>query len=503
MTANRQGSSPRGGAARTVRLALTGLVAAATAAAAAGAATPAPALLTFADSSGAIATWTAAGAIDTSNPFFQSLGTNGRSCASCHVPSQGFSITPPGLRARYSQSNGADPVFAAVDGANCPSVRAADRAGHSLLLQHGLIRVALPLPLPPTAQFTVSVVHDPYGCAIAADATSGAPMLSVYRRPLPSTNLEFLSAVMWDGRETVMSLADPRSAGQNLLTDLAHQVVDATLGHAQASTAPTPEQQMAIVSFETGLYTAQSFDRAAGRLDAGGASGGPAALAAQPYYAGINDVLGKDPTGAPFDQNAMRLYVAWSSATGDDVAEARRDIAAGEQLFNSLPIVITNVRGLNDSAALGKPTSFTGTCTTCHDTPGAGNHSLPLPLDIGVGHAPLPGLEADPAIAAALAQLNPADLPVYLINNCPNPFNGGQPESFYTTDPGKALLTGQCSDFNRVKGPILRGLAARAPYFHNGAAANLRQVVEFYNARFRMALTSEQKQQLVAFLNSL
>jgi hypothetical protein len=50
-------------------------------------------------------------------------------------------------------------------------------------------------------------------------------------------------------------------------------------------------------------------------------------------------------------------------------------------------------------------------------------------------------------------------------------------QTFYTTDPGKALLTGQCTDIPRVKGPILRNLAARPPYFHNGSAANLSQVV--------------------------
>jgi cytochrome c peroxidase len=49
----------------------------------------------------------------------------------------------------------------------------------------------------------------------------------------------------------------------------------------------------------------------------------------------------------------------------------------------------------------------------------------------------------------------------------------------------------------------LRGLAARAPYFHNGAAANLRQVVNFYDQRFQMALTERQKAQLVAFLSAL
>jgi cytochrome c peroxidase len=126
-----------------------------------------------------------------------------------------------------------------------------------------------------------------------------------------------------------------------------------------------------------------------------------------------------------------------------------------------------------------------------------------LPLDIGTSHSALPGLESDPAIAAALAQLSIPNLPVYLINGCPNPFNAGQPASFYTTDPGKALVSGNCSDLNRVKGPILRGLAARAPYFHNGAAANLLEVVNFYNQRFQMNLTEDQKAALVSFLNAL
>jgi cytochrome c peroxidase len=49
----------------------------------------------------------------------------------------------------------------------------------------------------------------------------------------------------------------------------------------------------------------------------------------------------------------------------------------------------------------------------------------------------------------------------------------------------------------------VRGLAARAPYFHNGAAANLKQVVDFYNQRFQMNLTDQQKAQLVAFLQTL
>ncbi|HEX3968932.1 MAG TPA: hypothetical protein VHW70_13270 [Edaphobacter sp.] len=75
--------------------------------------------------------------------------------------------------------------------------------------------------------------------------------------------------------------------------------------------------------------------------------------------------------------------------------------------------------------------------------------------------------------------------------------------NYYTSDPGKALITGLCADVNRGKGPILRGLAARAPYFHNGAAKNLNEVINFYDQRFQMDLTQKEKKELIAFLNSL
>ena len=92
---------------------------------------------------------------------------------------------------------------------------------------------------------------------------------------------------------------------------------------------------------------------------------------------------------------------------------------------------------------------------------------------------------------------------MYLISGCPNPLQQARRIRSNTSDPGKALISGQCSDFNRMKGPVLRGLTARAPYFHNGAAENLREVVNFYDQRFSMQLTEKQKSALVAFLNSL
>jgi cytochrome c peroxidase len=38
---------------------------------------------------------------------------------------------------------------------------------------------------------------------------------------------------------------------------------------------------------------------------------------------------------------------------------------------------------------------------------------------------------------------------------------------------------------------------------HNGSAADLRELVNFYNQRFAMSFSDQQKGQLVAFLNSL
>ena len=72
-----------------------------------------------------------------------------------------------------------------------------------------------------------------------------------------------------------------------------------------------------------------------------------------------------------------------------------------------------------------------------------------------------------------------------------------------TTDPGRALITGKWRHMSTFKGPILRAVAARAPYFHNGMAATLADVVEFYNSRFNIGLNAQEKSDLIAFLRAL
>jgi hypothetical protein len=443
------------------------------------------------NATGQMGTVSTTGTIDRGNAFFQSLGSNGRSCASCHLQSAAWGLSAQAAQAVFAATGGTDPLFAPVDGANCPSVTPADGAGgHSLILNQGLIRVGLTVPA--GAEFTIAAVHDPYGCAL-----TGSPAeASVYRRVLPSANLRFLSAVMWDGRETVQPLTDRKTYAAGLRAGLLHQAMDATLGHAQASATPTAAQLGAIVDFELAMFTAQQTDHAAGVLHAQRGTGGADALAAVRYFPGINDPLGGNPTGAEFDPSALTLFGAWKDLDNSGrYVEARKAIARGEAVFNTHALTISGVAGLND--ALGVP-AINGTCTTCHDTPDVGNHSLPLPLDIGVSH--VLGHEADPHVIAALGRLSMPDLPVFQVV-CQTGALAGT--TWFTSDPGRALISGKCADVGRLKGPILRGLAARAPYFHNGSAATLRQVVDFYDLRFQMGLTDREKADLEAFLRSL
>jgi hypothetical protein len=327
------------------------------------------------------------------------------------------------------------------------------------------------LGVPATAEFSIVDIQDPQSCP---QTVADTPAL--YRRPLPATNLVFLADVMWDGRQ--------RKPGQSLNDSLAGQASAATFIHAEATRPPTPDQLAAIVAFQTGLFTAQQRDRAAGLLTAQNARGGARNLSQQPFFPGINDP-DNNPTGAAFDPLVFNIYRSWEKLKGKGgVAAARQSVARGEILFNMFPIAVTGVAGMNDLP--GKGTVVT-TCSGCHTTPNVGNHSSTQLLNIGTSDYPArPGLDI-------------SGLPVYTLQcNTVSP-----PSSVQSTDPGLAMITGRCADISKIKNPILRGLAARAPYFHNGSAATLSDVVNFYDRRFNMNLDLQQKTDLAAFLSTL
>ena len=90
-----------------------------------------------------------------------------------------------------------------------------------------------------------------------------------------------------------------------------------------------------------------------------------------------------------------------------------------------------------------------------------------------------------------------AYLPVYRLRNLETH------DKVHTTDPGRAMITGRWADIGKFKGPILRALAARAPYFHNGSAVTLEEVIDFYDVRFNVGLTNQERADLAAFLRAL
>jgi cytochrome c peroxidase len=491
------------------------------------------------DPSGQIGSYQPGGATTTSkNAFFSStLGANQRTCFTCHQPQDGWTITPRTVRSIYQSTSGLDALFQPVDGSNCPNLGAAAVnfgssfvAARSQLFNKANIRIFLPIPsVHDWVQLRVE--HDPYGCEKNVIYGVPAGFLSMYRRPLPSANLFFLdpagttvpappnppfpfipgisgvlpegtgSAIMWDSREP----------------DLPTQFQDAVRIHAQATAAQiaaltsgaAPDDVQQGVSFQQGIFTAQSFDQRAldltGSHDGSGATGGPAFLASL-SCGDISSCLPVAPTflGAP----EFTLYPpTFFLGTANEKAQ-RASILRGEAIFNGeVTFTVNGFSGLND--VLGP--NLQATCNTCHNVQNIGNNFVLPPLHTGIGDNSF--YSPDQAPAGQFPPLPPTpDLPLFGFL-CPKgsiPFftnsvtvNGVTYDLFETTDPGTGLITGKCADLGKMKTPILRGLASRAPYFHSGNASSLQDLVNFYNQRFGIGLSVQQKADLINFLNTL
>ena len=82
------------------------------------------------------------------------IGGNGRACADCHMPSENFQLSPAAARARFDalqaerehNPNADDPLFRPVD-ADDFRVNGDNASDFSNLVENGLVRVTMPLPL--------------------------------------------------------------------------------------------------------------------------------------------------------------------------------------------------------------------------------------------------------------------------------------------------------------------------------------------------------------------
>jgi cytochrome c peroxidase len=387
------------------------------------------------NSAGTAATFSAAGSVDLNNPFHLPIGSNGRTCESCHLPHAGWSIRPVDVELLFLLTRGADPMFSAVDADRPAPDLSSPQARYDAfsMLRRGLFRRGGNVPA--TAEYEIVAFDDPLGAGASLTA------FRFFRRPPATANFHIAKNIGWHDQFTAGSGNVP--AG---LAALANAVTVGALG-GPAPDASTVEQ---IVSHQMSLSFAQVSVFGVGSLESCGAQGGPQHLSQQ------------SPVEGRFN-----LFDAWinlvpGSCTTEAADRKRAQIARGQEIFNS-----ENANGRS--------------CNRCHNAQNNGSHVEGRLFDVG----------------ASRPQFRKPGMPLYTVRN------KATQEERQTTDPGTALRTGLWADMDRFKTTSLRGAAARPPYFHNGIAPTLRDVVLHYEAVLGFVYTPEERDDLVAFLEAL
>jgi hypothetical protein len=478
--------------------------------------TPLAELEPYANEHGVVAMLNSSGPIVTKgHPFFEPIGKNGRACVSCHQPESAMGLSAASVRERWRATDGKDPIFAAIDGMNCPHLPPEKAESHSLLLERGLFRVFLPWP-PKAAdgssidpEFTLEVVRDPTGCNLHPEygILSANPMVSIYRRPRVVANTKYLThqgfgVSPFIGKNGLPNSRDPETGkptSMNIMSDARHptlktQAVEAAITHLQFDGKLSEAQLREITTFEGQVYAAQISHRVAGSLIE---PGGPPAFGPYNLLKGREGVLGNNTSNYVFPMaDLWKSLPRTNDASANARNEMRESISRGQDVFMFRTFWIKDSMHLN-TVGLGNPTKRT--CATCHGMHMTGMDVANGWMDIGTTNLPW----------ARETPLNPwnkqqPEMPLFKVTCkpgiAPHPFLG---RVIYTQDPGRALISGRCNDVGTIVMQQFRGLAARAPYFANGSAKSLLELVDFYDRRYSIGYTDEEKRDLVNFLSAL
>jgi len=270
----------------------------------------------------------------------------------------------------------------------------------------------------------------------------GSPTtVQTYRRPLATANFHIAQNIGWHDQNT--------NGSGDVHAGLKLQALGNITGAQELPPPQLPSDTTleSIVNYELGLAFAQQFSFTAGLLTACGAKGGPENLSAQL------------PVKGPFN-----LFDAWKDlkpgSCGSRAADRKRaQIARGQEVFNS------------------------SGCNGCHNAANNGSNVDGRLFDIH----------------ASQVQHRALGMPLYTMQN------KATGQTHETTDPGRALRSGKWADMDRFKVPSLRGVVARAPYFHNGIAANLDEVVRHYETELNFKFDEQpgDREALIAFLEAL
>ncbi len=370
------------------------------------------------------------------------LGGNGRSCADCHIPAEGFQLSPASARARFEalqakrehNRNADDPLFRPVD-ADDFRINGENAVDFSNLVDNGLIRVTMPLPL------NVKLI-DP-----ATGQPTDETTVDLWRAVMPVPNVAITGP---DGVLPIWPPGAPRPPimgqdpnGPNRQGGYQHdarfgtlqeQARGALFAHAQVSVEPPQRMLDDLAAFQQTLFSSPGVE-----------------LLADAILSGSTPFPDPDPELNELEQQ-------------------------GKVVFNR---ACAQCHGgtLHPSGSTPE-TGFVRPLGRYHNVQSA------CPHPATDGYTPCPDRLARNARTYRITLAN------------------GAFQFVTTSDPGRLLLTGQPADLGFMDVTQLRGISKTAPYFHNNSAATLEEVLDHYVAFFAREARLSPPPNLRGFLSS-
>jgi hypothetical protein len=400
-------------------------------------------------------------------------GTNGRSCATCHVEDEHTALSIPHVVDLYAQ-NPNDVLFNAID--------ADDPTATPLTFDHlkaGLVRITL------TLADNLDVI-DTDGNVI----TNAARTIDVWRGVPTVENTAYTAPYQYDDRAATLPI----------------QAEDALVAHSQISHPASKEVLDDISAFEKTVF-----------------SGPEAALVGAAIQLGIDppNPLPYFPPGSDGAKGKVLFNQICAQCHGDPTQVDIVNAAVHSEFFPVINADGSVTVGPILPDGLGLPVAY---------APGFAHHR---DVNLGVaavtyfgaiGVFPSPqGVDfpsyrirfyTDATRTVKLADMPPA----------PPEFSPSLVQQAFSVDPGRAIISGLLVDWESFDIPQLRGIANTAPYFHDNSALTLQAVLDDYSTLFLPAfpalnrpyayppetpgglpesMTPEEKAELLVFLQKL
>lgn len=406
----------------------------------------------------------AAGEDKFDTPFAE---TNGRACGDCHIEGESRAL-PIEAVADLLANDPDHPLFADID-ADVLGSEGDERSFNNLA--HGLARVLLPLP------DNMDVI-DLAGNVV----TPPDRMIEVWRAVPSIDNTSYTGPYLHDGRAETLEA----------------QALGAIEGHSQNERAIGKGPLEQIAAFERTQFSSDRAKFVHDQIEAGVAPEDVPNPEDDPAFLA---------TLTPAQLHGKQVYDAACTpchgGATDDVIVNRVALASLCFDFDAKGNLIFDFTDLDDDGLFDAdgPEALTLTIALAD---GCGEF-MPIGTAVGSALAQL-GLAIEPLAFNRTATLpryrfrfykddartihwtdlppvpvfDPQGNPAVDERGLPIVGPAGVPQ-FFTTDPGRALITGNPSDFEAFDVPQLRGIANTGPYFHDNLMLTLDDVVETYS----------------------